>query len=313
MQFTLKNITKNIMNVFDSINVKDEKSLKEAEIYNKKLDILVTKFKKYFNDDMTVASEYLKLLQIEYFLLTGFNDVFQEDYDIEALLYTYKNLIYNIDNANCYFFKNGYLRMILNVIVKNYQDIRFYDYTLFRAALNDIETADIIEKLHPNIDLDKKEALRQFKLNRKAENFINTDISYPLEFFLYLKYFYKNYQNKEIVKEYGKEKLKALKDNNYLLYKEIITILVRFYYYYASNYQFSYQQANSIDIDKVEATDLLHYINEVLNTEELINKIGLDYYLDLLLDSVFIYSVNGYNRLESSLTKEQKKVLEKLK
>ncbi len=313
MQFTLKNITKNIMNVFDSINVKDEKSLKEAEIYNKKLDILVTKFKKYFNDDMTVASEYLKLLQIEYFLLTGFNDVFQEDYDIEALLYTYKNLIYNIDNANCYFFKNGYLRMILNVIVKNYQDIRFYDYTLFRAALNDIETADIIEKLHPNIDLDKKEALRQFKLNRKAENFINTDISYPLEFFLYLKYFYKNYQNKEIVKEYGKEKLKALKDNNYLLYKEIITILVRFYYYYASNYQFSYQQTNSIDIDKVEATDLLHYINEVLNTEELINKIGLDYYLDLLLDSVFIYSVNGYNRLESSLTKEQKKVLEKLK
>lgn len=313
MQFTLKNITKNIMNVFDSINVNDEKSLKEAEIYNKKLDILVTKFKKYFNDDMTVASEYLKLLQIEYFLLTGFNDVFQEDYDIEALLYTYKNLIYNIDNANCYFFKNGYLRMILNVIVKNYQDIRFYDYTLFRAALNDIETADIIEKLHPNIDLDKKEALRQFKLNRKAENFINTDISYPLEFFLYLKYFYKNYQNKEIVKEYGKEKLKALKDNNYLLYKEIITILVRFYYYYASNYQFSYQQANSIDIDKVEATDLLHYINEVLNTEELINKIGLDYYLDLLLDSVFIYSVNGYNRLESSLTKEQKKVLEKLK
>lgn len=313
MQFTLKNITKNIMNVFDSINVNDEKSLKEAEIYNKKLDILVTKFKKYFNDDMTVASEYLKLLQIEYFLLTGFNDVFQEDYDIEALFYTYKNLIYNIDNANCYFFKNGYLRMILNVIVKNYQDIRFYDYTLFRAALNDIETADIIEKLHPNIDLDKKEALRQFKLNRKAENFINTDISYPLEFFLYLKYFYKNYQNKEIVKEYGKEKLKALKDNNYLLYKEIITILVRFYYYYASNYQFSYQQANSIDIDKVEATDLLHYINEVLNTEELINKIGLDYYLDLLLDSVFIYSVNGYNRLESSLTKEQKKVLEKLK
>ena len=313
MQFTLKNITKNIMNVFDSINVKDEKSLKEAEIYNKKLDILVTKFKKYFNDDMTVASEYLKLLQIEYFLLTGFNDVFQEDYDIEALLYTYKNLIYNIDNANCYFFKNGYLRMILNVIVKNYQDIRFYDYTLFRAALNDIETADIIEKLHPNIDLDKKEALRQFKLNRKAENFINTDISYPLEFFLYLKYFYKNYQNKEIVKEYGKEKLKALKDNNYLLYKEIITILVRFYYYYASNYQFSYQQTNSIDIDKVEATDLLHYINEVLNTEELINKIGLDYYLDLLLDSVFIYSVNGYNRLESSLTKEQNKVLEKLK
>lgn len=313
MQFTLKNITKNIMNVFDSINVNDEKSLKEAEIYNKKLDILVTKFKKYFNDDMTVASEYLKLLQIEYFLLTGFNDVFQEDYDIEALLYTYKNLIYNIDNANCYFFKNGYLRMILNVIVKNYQDIRFYDYTLFRAALNDIETADIIEKLHPNIDLDKKEALRQFKLNKKAENFINTDISYPLEFFLYLKYFYKNYQNKEIVKEYGKEKLKALKDNNYLLYKEIITILVRFYYYYASNYQFSYQQTNSIDIDKVEAIDLLNHISEALNIEELINKIGLDYYLDLLLDSVFIYSVNGYNRLESSLTKEQKKVLEKLK
>lgn len=313
MQFTLKNVTKNIMNVFDSINVKDEKSLKEAEIYNKKLDILVTKFKKYFNDDMTVASEYLKLLQIEYFLLTGFNDVFQEDYDIEALLYTYKNLTYNIDNANCYFFKNGYLRMILNVIVKNYQDIRFYDYTLFRAALNDIETADIIEKLHPNIDLDKEEALRQFKLNGKAENFINTDISYPLEFFLYLKFFYKNYQNKEIVKEYGKEKLKALKDNNYLLYKEIMTTLVRFYYYYASNYQFSYQQANSIDIDKVEATDLLHYICEVLNTEELINKIGIDYYLDLLLDSVFIYSVNGYNRLESSLTKEQKKVLEKLK
>ena len=311
MQFTLKNVIKNLMNVFDSITVKDEENLKEPEIYNKKLDILVTKFKKYFSDDMTVASEYLKLLQIEYFLLTGFNDVFQEDYDMEALLYTYKNLADNIDDTNCYFFTNGYLRMILNVIIKNYQDVCFYDYTLFRAALNDIETADIIEKLHPNIDLDKKEALGQFNLNEKAENFINTNISYPLEFFLYLKYFYKNYRNKEIVKEYAKEKLKALKDSNLTIYKEILTILIRFYYYYASNYQFSYQQTNSID--KVEAIDLLNHISEALNIEELINKIGIDYYLDLLLDSVFIYSVNGYNRLGSSLTKEQKKVLEKLK
>ena len=53
--------------------------------------------------------------------------------------------------------------------------------------------------------------------------------------------------------------------------------------------------------------------NEVMSViDYLINKIGIDYYFDILIDSVFIYNIEGYNKLEASLTKEQKNVLKRL-
>ncbi len=309
MKFTLNRMVSNLLSIYDGINVSKDKIKERKVIEDKKLDILVEKFREYLRKDSESAKKYLELIQIEYFLLTDFNDVMQDDFDISALCYTYNNISYDAEMAEEYFFQMNYLKLMLSEIIKNYRDIRFYDYTLFRAALNEEVTALIIEELHPDIELEKKEAKKYQNLEKKFSDFIGKELKYPLEFFLYLKYFYKGYGNDEIVKQYAEEKLSRLQENNNGLYQKIIALLIKFYYYYGSNYQFIYQKGGN---NNLEAIDLINHIEEAPNLDYLINKIGINYYFDLLIDSVFIYNIEGYNKLEASLTEEQKKVLKRL-
>ena len=309
MKFTLNRMVNNLLSIYDGINVSKDKIKERKVIEDKKLDILVEKFREYLKKDSKSAKKYLELIQIEYFLLTDFNDVMQDDFDISALCYTYNNISYDAEMAEEYFFQMNYLKLMLSEIIKNYRDIRFYDYTLFRAALNEEVTALIIEELHPDIELEKKEAKKYQNLEKKFSDFIGKELKYPLEFFLYLKYFYKEYKNDEIVKQYAEEKLSRLQENNNGLYQKIIALLIKFYYYYGSNYQFIYQKGGN---NNLEAIDLINHIEEAPNLDYLINKIGINYYFDLLIDSVFIYNIEGYNKLEASLTEEQKKVLKRL-
>lgn len=309
MKFTLNRTVNNLLSIYDGINVSKDKIKERKVIEDKKLDILVEKFREYLKKDSESAKKYLELIQIEYFLLTDFNDVMQDDFDISALCYTYNNISYDAEMAEEYFFQMNYLKLMLSEIIKNYRDIRFYDYTLFRAALNEEVTALIIEELHPDIELEKKEAKKYQNLEKKFSDFIGKELKYPLEFFLYLKYFYKEYGNDEIVKQYAEEKLSRLQENNNGLYQKIIALLIKFYYYYGSNYQFIYQKGGN---NNLEAIDLINHIEEAPTLDYLINKIGINYYFNLLIDSVFIYNIEGYNKLEASLTEEQKKVLKRL-
>lgn len=309
MKFTLNRMVNNLLSIYDGINVSKDKIKERKVIEDKKLDILVEKFREYLKKDSKSAKKYLELIQIEYFLLTDFNDVMQDDFDISALCYTYNNISYDAEMAEEYFFQMNYLKLMLSEIIKNYRDIRFYDYTLFRTALNEEVTALIIEELHPDIELEKKEAKKYQNLEKKFSDFIGKELKYPLEFFLYLKYFYKEYKNDEIVKQYAEEKLSRLQENNNGLYQKIIALLIKFYYYYGSNYQFIYQKGGN---NNLEAIDLINHIEEAPTLDYLINKIGINYYFDLLIDSVFIYNIEGYNKLEASLTEEQKKVLKRL-
>ena len=309
MKFTLNRMVSNLLSIYDGINVSKDKIKEREAIEDKKLDILVEKFREYLKKDSESAKKYLELIQIEYFLLTDFNDVMQDDFDISALCYTYNNISYDEEMAEEYFFQMNYLKLMLSKIIKNYRDIRFYDYTLFRAALNEEVTALIVEELHPDIELEKKEAKKYQNLEKKFSDFIGKEWKYTLEFFLYLKYFYKEYGNDEIVKQYAEEKLGRLQENNNGLYQKIIALLIKFYYYYGSNYQFIYQKGGN---NNLEAIDLINHIEEAPTLDYLINKIGINYYFDLLIDSVFIYNIEGYNKLEASLTEEQKKVLKRL-
>ena len=309
MKFTLNRMISNLLSIYDGINISKDKIKEREVIEDKKLDILVEKFREYLKKDSESAKKYLELIQIEYFLLTDFNDVMQDDFDISALCYTYNNISYDEEMAEEYFFQMNYLKLMLSKIIKNYCDIRFYDYTLFRAALNEEVTALIVEELHPDIELEKKEAKKYQNLEKKFSDFIGKELKYPLEFFLYLKYFYKEYGNDEIVKQYAEEKLGRLQENNNGLYQKIIALLIKFYYYYGSNYQFIYQKGGN---NSLEAIDLINHIEEAPTLDYLINKIGINYYFDLLIDSVFIYNIEGYNKLEASLTEEQKKVLKRL-
>lgn len=310
MQFNLKNIVKNLLSIYDNIFIEDS-NLCEKKIHDKKLNILVKRFKEYLYQDIESAKSYLELMQIEYFLLTEFSDLTNDDFDIEALLYIFDNFTNDLSGDLEYFFDMGYLKILLEEIINTYKASQYYDYTALITALNNPKLSSIIKELHPNIKNEEKEIVSQKQTNTQARIFFNNKNTTSLEFVTYLKYFYSKYHNKDIVREYGEEKLRKLKDDNQEAYKKIMTFLIRTFYYYFSSSQKKYYLENTC-VNEIDATDLLDFINTVANMEYLIEKIGIDYYLDNLLDVVFIYDVESYNEIGSNLTDQQKLVLKKL-
>ena len=125
MKFTLNRMVSNLLSIYDNINVSKDKTKEKEVIEEKKLDILVEKFREYLKKDSESAKKYLELIQIEYFLLTDFNDVMQDDFDISALYYTYNNISYDEEMTDEYFFQMNYLKIMLSKIIKNYRDIDF--------------------------------------------------------------------------------------------------------------------------------------------------------------------------------------------
>ena len=123
MKFTLNRTVNNLLSIYDGINVSKDKIKERKVIEDKKLDILVEKFREYLKKDSESAKKYLELIQIEYFLLTDFNDVMQDDFDISALCYTYNNISYDAEMAEEYFFKMNYLKLMLSEIIKNYREL----------------------------------------------------------------------------------------------------------------------------------------------------------------------------------------------
>lgn len=310
MQFNLKNIVKNLLSIYDNIFIEDS-NLSEKKIHDKKLNILVKRFKEYLYQDIESAKSYLELMQIEYFLLTEFSDLTNDDFDIEALLYIFDNFTNDLSGDLEYFFDMGYLKILLEEIINTYKASQYYDYTALITALNNPKLSSIIKELHPNIKNEEKEIVSQKQTNTQARIFFNNKNTTSLEFVTYLKYFYSKYHNKDIVREYGEEKLKKLKDDNQEAYKKIMTFLIRTFYYYFSSSQKKYYLENAC-VNEIDATDLLDFIDTVANMEYLMEKIGIDYYLDNLLDVVFIYDVESYNEIGSNLTDQQKLVLKKL-
>ena len=309
MQFNLKNIVKNLLSIYDTISIED-KNISEKKIHNKKLNILVKKFKEYLIQDIESAKAYIELMQIEYFLLTEFIDI-TEEFDIEALLYIFDNFTNDINGDLEYFFDMGYLKILLDVIINYYKDSRYYDYTALITALNNPKLSSIIKKLHPNIKSEEQEITSQKQTDTYANVFLNSKNTTPLEFFTYLKYFYSRYHDKDLVREYGEEKLRKLKIENEEAYKKIMAFLIRtFYYYFSSSHKEYYIE--KFCVNKLDANDLLDFIDASKDMKYLIEQIGIDYYLDNLIDTVFIYNVESYNEITSSLTEKQKLVLKKL-
>ena len=90
-----------------------------------------------------------------------------------------------------------------------------------------------------------------------------------------------------------------------------MAFLIRtFYYYFSSSHKEYYIE--KFCVNKLDANDLLDFIDTSKNMKYLIEQIGIDYYLDNLIDTVFIYNVESYNEITSSLTEKQKLVLKKL-
>ena len=105
MQFNLKNIVKNLLSIYDNIFIEDS-NLSEKKIHDKKLNILVKRFKEYLYQDIESAKSYLELMQIEYFLLTEFSDITNDDFiycvdKIENIILRSCHLEQKVFSDNC--------------------------------------------------------------------------------------------------------------------------------------------------------------------------------------------------------------------
>ena len=62
MKFTLNRMVNNLLSIYDGINVSKDKIKERKVIEDKKLDILVEKFREYLKKDSESAKKYLELI-----------------------------------------------------------------------------------------------------------------------------------------------------------------------------------------------------------------------------------------------------------
>lgn len=112
MKFTLKNVINNLIRVFNSIKTSPDDDI------DKKYQRLNEMLLDYLHRDIVSSKKYFSLLEIEYFLLTNFIDIKEEEFDIEALRAIFDNFCEDIDSVEWYFFDDKHMLMIIEEIKK---------------------------------------------------------------------------------------------------------------------------------------------------------------------------------------------------
>ena len=308
MKFTLKNIINNLLSVYNGIQVEKRENKEEERLA--RLEKLEEMLLEYFHKDKESSKKYFSLMQIEYFLVTQFEDLKTEGYDAETLCATFDDFISDSDSTEWYFFESGNLMMIASTIIQNNMDFPYYDYTNLASSLDDEKTKDIIYRLHPDIKSDEEEIKKQKEEEARALIFLEREFKYPLEFFLGVKALLRNNHNRLLVKQYVNEKLRKMRDNG-VLFKEVITVILKFFYLYYVTNQFSFQRVEEIE------SSFAKILNDILEETESIkvlldNLDDLDIYIDILSEVPIIYSVPKSISLERALTKHQAHVYQKL-
>ena len=137
MKFTLKNVINNLIRVFNSIKTSPDDDI------DKKYQRLNEMLLDYLHRDIVSSKKYFSLLEIEYFLLTNFIDIKEEEFDIEALRAIFDNFCDDIDSVEWYFFDDKHMLMIIEEILKNLEagrntfihfDIDAMDYPLSKGT-----------------------------------------------------------------------------------------------------------------------------------------------------------------------------------
>ena len=305
MKFTLKNVISNLIRVFNSIKVEPEDDI------DKKYQRLNETLLDYLHQDKVNSKKYFSLLELEYFLLTNFIDLKEEEFDIEALRAVFDNFSEDIDSVEWYFFDSKHMLMITSEIIKNHLDSPYYDYTNLANALRTNETRNLVEELHPDIYRDIEEIKKQQELEQEGVKFLERDITSPFLFFLEVKKLMIKNKNKVLVKQYVHEKLQKLKETNEVLFKRIMQVILKFFYLYYAGIKFSYQENNNIV--GMFASDLNNMLEETKSTKELIESLDDIYlYFDLLSEVPILYNTEETVKLEKTLTKRQESIYKRL-
>lgn len=306
MKFTLKNAINNLIKAFNSIKTDHDDDI------DKKYQRLNEMLLDYLHRDIVNSKKYFSLLEIEYFLLTDFIDIKEEEFDIEALRAVFDNFCDDIDLVEWYFFDNKHMLMIIEEILKNHLDFPYYDYTKLAKALRESKTRELIEKLHPNIYRDIEEIKKQQELERDGVKFLDKSISSPLEFFLEVKFLIVSNKNMALIKQYVNEKLQQIKENDTELFKKLIAIILKFFYLYYVTNQFSFQK-DKAGIANSFAEMLSDMLEETESNEVLLSSVDdIDIYIDILSEVPILYNMPHNKTLEKTLTKKQAHVYEKL-
>lgn len=310
MKFTLKNVIRNLINVFNGIKV--EETLKPEEEMQAKLRKLNEMLRDYFYQDKVNSEKYFRLLQLEYFLITDFMDLKTKEYDEDVLWTIFANFRGDLDTVEWYFFDNDYLLMIVTEIIKNNQFLSYYDYTNLDNSLKKAKTRKWILELHPNIESEEKEIAKQKKIEEKGLNFLEKNICYPFEFFLEVKCLIASGKNMALIKQYVNEKLQQIKENDAELFKKLIAIILKFFYLYYVTNQFSFQK-DKAGIANSFAEMLSNMLEETESNEVLLSSVDdIDIYIDILSEVPILYNMPYNKTLEKTLTKKQAHVYEQL-
>ncbi len=303
MKFTLKNVIRNLINVFNGIKVEETQA---------KLRKLNEMLRDYFYQDKVNSEKYFRLLQLEYFLITDFMDLKTKEYDEDVLWTIFANFRGDLDTTEWYFFDNDYLLMIVTEIIKNNQFLSYYDYTNLDNNLKKVKTRKWILELHPDIESDKEEIVKQKKMEEKGLNFLEKNICHPLEFFLEVKFLIASGKNIALIKQYVNEKLQQIKENDTELFEKLIAIILKFFYLYYATNQFSFQKDNSGIVNSF-AEVLSNMLEETESTEVLLSSVDdIDIYIDILSEVPILYNMPHSKTLEKTLTKKQAHVYEQL-
>lgn len=305
MKFTLKNVINNLIRVFNSIKTSPDDDI------DKKYQRLNEMLLDYLHQDIVNSKKYFSLLEIEYFLLTDFIDIKEEEFDIEALRAIFDNFCDDIDSVEWYFFDDKHMLMIIEEILKNHLDFPYYDYTNLAKALRESKTRELIEELHPDIYRDIEEIKKQQELEQEGVKFLEKRVSSPLEFFLEVKGLMLKNGNKVLVKQYVYEKLEKLRETNKVLFMGVMQVVLKFFYLYYAGIRFSYQENNSIV--EMFARDLYNMLEETKSTKILIESLDDIYlYFDILSEVPILYNTQEVVKLEKTLTKRQENIYKKL-
>lgn len=306
MKFTLKNAINNLIKAFNSIKTDHDDDI------DKKYQRLNEMLLDYLHRDIVNSKKYFSLLEIEYFLLTDFIDIKEEEFDIGALRAVFDNFCDDIDSVEWYFFDNKHMLMIIEEILKNHLDFPYYDYTKLAKALRESKTRELIEKLHPSIYSDIEEIKKQQELEREGVKFLDKSISSPLEFFLEVKFLIASGKNIALIKQYVNEKLQQIKENDAELFKKLIAIILKFFYLYYVTNQFSFQK-DKAGIANSFAEMLSNMLEETESNEVLLSSVDdIDIYIDILSEVPILYNMPYNKTLEKTLTKKQAHVYEQL-
>lgn len=305
MKFTLKNVINNLIRVFNSIKTDPDDDI------DKKYQRLNEMLLDYLHRDIVNSKKYFSLLEIEYFLLTDFIDIKEEEFDIEALRAIFDNFCDDIDSVEWYFFDDKHMLMISEEILKNHLDFPYYDYTNLAKALRESKTRELIEELHPDIYSDIEEIKKQQELEQEGVKFLEKRVSSPLEFFLEVKGLMLKNNNKLLVKQYVHEKLEKLRETNEVLFRGVMQVVLKFFYLYYAGIRFSFQENNSIV--EMFARDLYNMLEETKSTKVLIESLDDIYlYFDILSEVPILYNTLEVVKLEKTLTKRQESIYKKL-